>query len=521
MLVTDEFVRHALSAPQKTAVVMGNQRLSYSDLLMAARQVSAAIDNMPVDSVKERSRALTPSLIVGLLMNNCLEFLEIFLGTVMNGSLAMVMHPNWTPPKTCQVLSTWPPDIFLGDFGLLDKTIQGLAVELKTISIGQVSAQDTIRYAEWKRKNAGNWLNKENIAGDTPFYVGFTSGTTGEPKGFIRTHDSWATSFTASGVEFGTNSQDHILSPGPLSHSLTLYTAMEGLAAGATVYLSYKFNAQFVLDQIHQYNITVLVAVPTMLKSILRAANRHSSKFSSVRTLLSSGSKLDPALQAQLREVFPLATFFEFYGASELGFVSVSSSCEPAPAESVGRPFHSVKISIRQPDSRQESKAGDVGQLWVKSDLVCSGYLDSNDGTTFDTKDGWASVGDLAWRDTSGYIHLLGRSKTMLTSGGLNIYPLEIELVLKSFSEISDAVVFGLPDDRWGHLVCAVICWEGTKRLTFTQLRKRLTAQLERYKLPRKFFAADDLPHNLTGKIARAELRESILSRTTKIKQIR
>lgn len=521
MLITDEFIAHAQHAPRKTALIIGDDCLNYGDLLATAQQVALTIGNTSSEHSKKRSEYFCDSPLVGLLTHNCIEFFEIFLSASMIGAVAMVLDPKWTFKKVSQLLWDWPPDVLFVNDQLFDDQSTHLFPGIETVLIGKPRSQPWAAHLGWRQSYETPISRNLPVSKEIPFYIGFTSGTTGKPKGFIRTHRSWTASFAASRIEFGINKNDYILAPGPVVNSLTLYAAIEGLAAGATVNLLHKFDALAVIDQLSEHPITRLVAVPTMLQAILTAANSQRAKFPMLRALISSGSKLDPELREALRDVFPNADVLEYYGASELSFVTVNSSHEAGAANSIGRPFYGVEISIRRQKTKEEVTPGEIGQLWVKSEFICSGYLDSREETSFDMENGWASVGDIAWCDASGYVHLVGRQQDMLISGGLNVYPLELELALQTFPEIAEAAVIGLPDKYWGDLVCAVVRWQGNARLTMKQLTERLVGAVENYKFPRRLFAISRFPLTTSGKVSRVMLREQILTNMPTVEEIR
>jgi acyl-CoA synthetase (AMP-forming)/AMP-acid ligase II len=224
--------------------------------------------------------------------------------------------------------------------------------------------------------------------------------------------------------------------------------------------------------------------------------------------VISSGAKLSPALRPKLAQMFPEATITEYYGASELSFVSVShANC---PAGSVGRSFHGVEVSLRRDDGSEVSPR-EVGRLYVRSDMICSGFLRPENNNHFYGEGGWATVGDLAWRDENGCIFLAGREDGMMISGGLNVYPAEVETVLQELPEIAEAAVFGLPDPYWGERVCAVIRWADSTTLTRSELRERCSQRLDRRKCPQQVFAIDRFARTESGKIALAALRRDLL----------
>ena len=223
--------------------------------------------------------------------------------------------------------------------------------------------------------------------------------------------------------------------------------------------------------------------------------------------------------------MFPEATIREYYGASELSFVSVSHA--DCPAESVGRPFHGVEVSLRRDDGSEVSP-GEIGRLYVRSDMICSGFLRGEDHHKFHAvdggqpcaADGWATVGDLAWRDENGCIFLAGREDGMMISGGLNVFPAEVEAVLQALPEIAEAAVLGLPDPYWGERVCAVIRWAGSTTLTRGELRERCGRRLDRRKCPQQVFAIDRFARTRSGKIALAALRRDLLAGKAKLVEI-
>jgi acyl-CoA synthetase (AMP-forming)/AMP-acid ligase II len=207
--------------------------------------------------------------------------------------------------------------------------------------------------------------------------------------------------------------------------------------------------------------------------------------------------------------MFPKAAITEYYGASELSFVTVSHA--DCPGESVGRPFHGVEVSMRRDDG-SEVPPGEIGRLYVRSDMICSGFLRPEDNNRFCAEDGWASVGDLAWRDENGCIFLAGREDGMMISGGLNVYPAEVEAVLQALPEIAEAAVLGLPDPYWGERVCAVIRWADGAALTRGELRERCSRHLDRRKCPQQVFAIDRFACTESGKLALAALRRDLLA---------
>ncbi|HYE00377.1 MAG TPA: AMP-binding protein [Alphaproteobacteria bacterium] len=485
MTVFRDFARIAARQPDRPAVALGGAALSYGALAGLAERVAARLLAEGLGGGR-----------VALLLPNRAEFPALFLGIAMAGAAAMVLDPKWPPAQRDRVLALAEPDLILADPALREG-VPGRVVDCAAW-LGEVGAGGA----------AGGGVGLPDIPDTAPFYIGFTSGTTGTPKAFARSHRSWTASFATGRAAFGLEDGDRILAPGPLVHSLFLYAAIDALGLGASVHLLPAFDAQAALGIVEAAGITRLYLVPTMAAALVEAARGRS--FPGLRTVLFSGAKLQPALRAAVAALFPAAEIVEFYGASELSFVSYLSSRQGGPAESVGRAFPGVEIKIRRDDGGPAAP-GEVGQLWLRSEMLCLGYLHPTDGSGYRVEGGWATVGDRASVDAAGFLTLAGREGDMLITGGLNVYPAEVEAALAALPEIAQAAVLGRPDPYWGEAVCAVIGWRGPARLDLAGLQARLRDRLPAYKIPREVYVRDRFPETASGKVARAALRDWML----------
>ncbi|PWC37926.1 AMP-binding protein [Azospirillum sp. TSO35-2] len=467
------FALAALRTPDHPALVFDGAAIRYGALLDRVRRAGAGVAALR-STLGQDGRPPRVALSLG----NRAELPALFLGIVAAGGVVGLLDPKWSAGQTAAALDTLQPDLHL--------TADSAA--------GWIAAQP----AGW---------DIPAVDPRTPFLVGFTSGTTGRPKAFIRNQGSWLATLAASRVEFGIGPDDIVLVPGPLVHGLGLYGAVEGLSAGATVEVQPKFDADDAAARLAGRGVTTLVVVPTMLVGILDAAERAGMRFPALRRVVSSGAKLAPAVHDRLAALCPDAVVLEYYGASELSFVSLRSSREGAPADSVGRPFHGVDISLRDDDGHPVER-GRPGTVWVRSAMLSDGYLGPADGSGYRERDGWGTVGDYGWFDESGWLRLVGRAGDMVITGGLNVYPAEVEAALRAHPAVAEAVVFGLPDPYWGDALSAVVWWRGPARATLAELRGWCHGRLEGYKAPRRLFAAADMPLTGSGKIARAEVRD-------------
>jgi long-chain acyl-CoA synthetase len=308
------------------------------------------------------------------------------------------------------------------------------------------------------------WLAEPGQAGlsvpkptpDQPFYVGFTSGSTGMPKGYRRSHASWLASFDISQALFGLHPGDCVMAPGSLATSLHLYGVIQALHAGVSVVLVPKFRPRSVLQALEQFEVTALYGTPTQIKMLLQCALRDAIRpIESLNHLIISGAKWPNDTRQALREPFPNVALTEFYGTSEMSFVALHNDQSRAPEGSVGRVVRGVDICIG-PSASTPLASGERGRIWVRSALVFDGY-ECGGGEEIAREGDWLTVGDHGYLDESGFLYLVGREKRMIVSSGLNLYPEEVEAWLVQHPGVTQAALLGLPDELRGHRIAAVV----------------------------------------------------------------
>ena len=342
----------------------------------------------------------------------------------------------------------------------------------------------------------------------SPFYIGFTSGSTGLPKGFSRHHASWIESLRVCLDTFGPDAASCVMAPGRLSHSLFLFGMVLGLWSGAGVVVQERFSVPRMMDTLRAGRTPCVVAVPSQLLLVLEmAARRQLAPINGVRLILISGARWmrerTPALQA----LFPNARVVEFYGASETSFMAWMDADASAPAHAVGKPFSNVDIDIRQP----QPPLG-TGQIFVRSPMLFTDYVGAASDHTAAVRDGdWLSVRDMGYLDAQGYLCLVGRENRMVVTQGKNLFPEEVESVLLSCTEVAQASVLGVPDALRGQQVVAIVCaaHEGAE-VSAHALSDLCRAQLESYKVPRRFFVCNDWPWTVSGKTDHPALAQQL-----------
>ncbi|WP_287916844.1 AMP-binding protein [Comamonas sp.] len=292
-----------------------------------------------------------------------------------------------------------------------------------------------------------------------PFYVGFTSGSTGQPKGFRRHHLSWAESFRVGLADLGQDMHQHILSPGQMTHSLFLFGALMGIWMGTGATVQTQFSAAQTLLDVASTSACAVVAVPSQLLLVLQYAQRHAlPPQPQVKLVLISGARWLREHSGALKALFPQARIIEFYGASEASFITWMEARADTPAQAVGQPFSNVQLRAAQ-HPEHSAETTQAQPIWVRSPMQFMDYVHAADGSAAQQSGPWLSVRDMGRIDANGQLHLYGREKRMLVTKGKNLFPEEVEQHLLSHPDVAHASVQALPDTLRGTQVHAVLQW--------------------------------------------------------------
>jgi long-chain acyl-CoA synthetase len=483
--ITESYESFAKIFPNKIAIHTDHQQINYKNWSELVNQTANWLNSLHSENK-----------IIGIHLPNGIPFLQLFAGAAKAGWIAVPLDLKWKTIELEERVKICNPSIIV--------TTKEIYYRNKHIIPNLKSLDDILQEI----------LKFEvNIIRDTqedlPFYIGFTSGTTGKPKAFVRSQNSWLASFECNRIDFKLNELDHVFIPGALIHSHFLYGAISTLYLGGTVYLLDKFSPIKGHLWIQSYPITTMYVVPTMLE----AFQKQGILINEPIKVLSSGAKWSERLKLEIRNHFPNMTMYEFYGASELSFITVLSERDGIKkAESVGKPCSGVEVQIRLKD-QSLARPNEIGKVYVRSGLIITGYMDSDGRTVHSIRDeeGWATVHDMGYFDEDGYLYITGREQNMILYGGINIFPEEIEKVISMHPDVEEVAVIGLPDSYWGQVVTAVVKGKGSS----LELKRLCNKYLSSYKIPRKWFFLSEMPYTTSGKIARAELIKQLERKVT------
>ncbi|MCF6138380.1 AMP-binding protein [Pseudalkalibacillus berkeleyi] len=483
-MIFDHIKKQANNHPDSIAITTSDKTWTYGQL---NRKVALAAQHIYQKVPIEKG---TIALYFSM---NRVDFIIYFLAASSIGWKAVPIDPKVPSAAVKEILSDSETDLLITDFD--HETLIDIWEGEQITSSDDIDLNDQIQ------------LPQPHPA--SIFYLGYTSGTSGKPKGFVRTQRSWTESFKNTDAEYQVRPDDEVIITGSLAHSLFLYGAIHALASGATIRLIEQFSAAKVARNVQNTARTFLYVVPTMLESLL---NEKAKQWEAVDCIISSGAKWNHSRRAKVEKMFVNANCIEFYGASELSFVSIlHHSYAVEKADSVGRPFAGVSLTIRD-QHFQEVEPGEIGKLYVKSDMVFKEYWNLPNETEKVIKDGWVTVGDLARIDEDGFVYLVGRANQMIISGGLNIYPEEVERTIQSVRSVEECAVVGLPDTYWGEKVVAFIKWRKGNEDDVRSLEHSCAKSLAKYKWPKAYITVKDFPYTVSEKIARKKLIDQYMS---------
>ena len=290
----------------------------------------------------------------------------------------------------------------------------------------------------------------------------------------------------------------------PLAHA-ALQLALSQLMAGGAVVLRPGFDKASFWADCARFAITNVMVVPTMIASMLEIEGEAPD----LRLLVSLGATLRPALKERLAACFPHVGLYEMYGASELGMVTCLRPDEQArKPKTVGRPGFGQEVAIFDDDGRPAPR-GEIGTIYVRGPLAIAGYLGSQRPSpppAHLAADGWMTTGDLGSLDKEGFLTISDRRADLILSGGMNVYPAEVEAALAAHPDVRDVAVIGAPDEKWGQRVTAYVVGRVDPAVLDAACRERLAG----YKIPRAYFAVDALPTTSNGKVSRSLLRAAV-----------
>jgi fatty-acyl-CoA synthase len=484
MFESELLTERARITPDKLALVSieTGERLTYAQLNARCLAAASAI----------RSSGVTTGDRIGILGFNSIDFIALFFGAAKCGAIAVPLstrataHELQSIARDCLMTSVWYGEGF-------EALAQSLGVRANAFSELPHDVPKGSEAQPVERRD------------DAIACLLYTSGTTGRPKGVMIPHRQLIFNGYNTVVNWGLREDD--VSPvfTPIYHAGGIAAFMIPIfCAGGTIVLHRSFDAAEVLRTIDEERCTVVLGVPTIWKILMEAPEFAAARLDSVRWFISGGAPLPAFIADAYRERgIPLRQGFGLTEAGVNCFTMTSEEAARKPG-SIGRPMMFTEVRLLDAD-RREVSAGQVGEMYIRGPHVSAGYWQNEEETAAAyLADGWLKTGDLARRDDEGFFYVSGRGKDMFISGGVNVYPAEIEGELLLHPAVSDAAVVPIADETWGEAGIAFVVGHG---VSAEDLTAYLGQRIARYKLPKQFVFVDDLPRSPYGKVEKVKLR--------------
>jgi fatty-acyl-CoA synthase len=492
----DLLSERARVTPDKLALVSveTGERLTYAQLDARAERAAETLRGV-----------LQPGERFGLLAYNSIEFVELFFAAGKAGVIVVPLSTRATAHELTHIARDCEMKVlFYGEeFGELASELP-VPVVIPSVSEGPGRAGREVRASRAEERVArpahpGPSLDARDDR-DT-YCLLYTSGTTGKPKGVMIPKRQLYWNGYNTALNWGLRDDDITPVFTPMYHAGGLAAFLIPIfCTGGTVVIHKGFDVTAVWKTIEQERCTVVLGVPTIWKLLMEAPEFRTADLSHVRWFISGGAPLPQFVidAYQQRGV----VFKQGYGMTEVGVNCFTMTVDESFRKpgSIGRPMLFTEVELRDMD-------GDVGEMWIRGPHVSSGYW-NNEAATREAygEDGWFRTGDLARRDEDGFFYIAGRRKEMFISGGVNVYPAEIEAELVSHPGVADAAVVPVADETWGEVAVAFVVGSASAE----ELTEYLTSRIAKYKVPRRFLYLDALPRTPYGKVVKADLLKSL-----------
>jgi len=498
--IYDIVERRAAATPAGTAVSFGDRRWSWRELDDRVRRAAGAL----------RAAGIGPADRIAFLDKNHPACLELTLAASLVGAANAVVNFRLAPDELGYVLADSQARLvvagaeFTGALDALPAT--GRVVVLG----GERDEYEPLLAA------AEPVTEVYDAAPDDCFLQLYTSGTTGRPKGAMLTQRSMTAHTVMAARAYGMDAGTVNVVAMPLFHVGGTSWALGSMYAGGQTVIVRDVVPAAVLDLIEDQSATHAFFVPAVIQMLLADPVRARQSLGGLRVLGYGGSPMPAPLMERTLEILP-TPLYSVYGMTELSGVF----CALGPPEhrdpgrmalraSAGRPLPGNEVRVVDPATGQDVATGQLGEFWVRSEQAMAGYWNQPEATAATiTADGWLRTGDLGYIDADGYLFIQDRVKDMIISGGENIYPAEVERVLIEHPSVADVAVIGVPDDRWGEAVQAVVVPADGTEPSPQELISFARERLAHYKCPASVRLVDALPRNASGKVLKRNLRAS------------
>jgi len=495
---------------ERVAVIDGDRQVTYADLHRDVEGLAGALGSLNGG----------PGLRVGLLAPNSVEFITGLYG-IWKGRGTLVQLPTLAPENDLAYMLTMAEAtaiIYHESFDATVEKLRDVCPQLRHFVRIAPSRSTTpsgvVDFHEFLALGVAEGHATVNSEPDDLAFIAFTSGTTGQPKAVLQTQATYSHYAITAGMEIGdTRPGERFVHCAPLTHFSQQFLLPTMMRGGTNIMLP-SMDLQGLVEAVRTHRATATALVPTLIYMLLDRDDLDLDAMSSLRTIIYAGSPMSPDRLRQAVATFG-SVFIQAYGGSEPGFMTVLRKDEHAEAlehrpdrlSSAGRAFYHVELSI-QDENGETVPPGEVGEICARQEGQMTGYLDGSlNAETM--RDGWVRSGDLGWMDEDGYLFIVDRVKDMIVTGGFNVFPRQIEDVLSAHPNVVQCAVIGVPHEKWGEAVKAVVILRPDAQADPDELITLVKRAKGSVWAPKSVEFVSALPLNPAGKVDKKTLRAS------------
>ncbi|SFP98800.1 Acyl-CoA synthetase (AMP-forming)/AMP-acid ligase II [Variovorax sp. OK605] len=491
-----------------TAVVCGARRLDHAEFTDRVARLGGVLQRLGMGRGDR----------VGMLSLNSHRFVEYFFGTWWGGGVINPVNIRWNPKEVAYSLDDCDTRILLVDdlFAPMVPALRGLSRSLRTVVYcGDAAVPEGMLGYEALLAEAVP-VDDAPHGGDELAAIMYTGGTTGQPKGVMLTHASLCINALGTVAALPRDTHDAAaIVAAPMFHVAGCGVALQSLLRLVPVHVVPMFDELAVLQTLQSARITEMFLVPTMIKRVIEHPRFAEFDLSSLRLLSYGAAPIDAALLDQAMRAFPGTAFAQVYGMTELSPVvtALAPHCHrPGPERerllrSAGTPISIAELRIVDGDDH-ELPHGQVGEIVARGPMVMKGYWNKPQETEAALRGGWMHTGDGGYMDEEGFVYVVDRMKDMIVSGGENVYSAEVENAIAQLPQVLMSAVIGVPDEKWGERVHAVIVRREGMALEAADVIAHCRGHIAGYKCPRSVEFRDALPLSAAGKLQKFQLRD-------------